>query len=221
MRRLAAVTALLTACTAAALAAPAGPIRAPGVERVADTGPDGLLVLAALSPERAIVADPRTGATRERELPGGTLCHGPLLALGDRVIVSGTRGGRPVALAMPLSLAGRGRSLGPADAFFASHTRDGEKVRAPDGRRLAQPVRRAGGGTRLAVVDIETDRWRLVPGARLGDYGAIAWSPSCRWLYFADARERVRAWRDGARRPVRLPFDPRGTVMSIAVLSRP
>jgi prepilin-type processing-associated H-X9-DG protein len=325
MRKLAAVTALLTACTAGALAAPAGPA---GPERAADPGPDGLLVLAALSPERAVVADPRTGATRERELAGGTLCHGPVLAAGDRVIVGGTRDGHPIALALPLSLTGRGRSLGRADGFAASttpgrvwlsrrdaltevgvdgrvHARtalarsrwsmllaavdggfvisdehglavrgrssgrarrlpadgsqgwlvaarganvawcDGRcralrvgarRIRAParapiepgeaagfspDGRRLALPVRAPGGAIRLAVVDLDADRWRLVPGARLGDYRASAWSPSGRWLYFADEHERLRAWRDGARRPIRLPVDPRGTVMSIAVLSGP
>jgi hypothetical protein len=72
--------------------------------------PDGLLVLAVLAPERAIVADPRTGRATARELPGGTLCHGPLLAVGDRLVYAGLRGGRPTALAAPLRRPGsRGR----------------------------------------------------------------------------------------------------------------
>jgi hypothetical protein len=95
-------------------AARARPVR--GIE------PDGLLVLAVLSPERAMVANPRTGETRERRVPGGTLCHGPVLAVGDRVVLSGSRGRRLVARSLPLDLTGAGRSLGAADTFVASET---------------------------------------------------------------------------------------------------
>jgi len=79
-------------------------------------------VLAVLSPERAMVADPRTGATWARRLPGGTFCHGPLLSIGDRVVVSGWRGRHPIALSLPLDLTGRPRSLGPAETITASST---------------------------------------------------------------------------------------------------
>ena len=84
--------------------------------------PDGQLVLgvAGSGPERAVVADPRTGLTRERRLPGGTLCHGPLLALGDRIVFSGYRGRRPVARTLPFDLSGPARSLGYADTFTPS-----------------------------------------------------------------------------------------------------
>jgi hypothetical protein len=114
----AAIVALAAALGLAAPVTPERDERAPG--RPAVRAPDGLLVLGVLSPERAIVADPRTGEARERRLPGGTLCHGPVLAAGGRVILSGSRASRPVALSLPLTLAGRGRSLGRADTFAAS-----------------------------------------------------------------------------------------------------
>jgi dipeptidyl aminopeptidase/acylaminoacyl peptidase len=291
-----------------------------------------MLVLAVLSPERAMVADPRTGATRERRLAGGTLCHGPVLAVGDRVLVAGTHGRVPITRSLPLSLAGPGRSLGAADTITVSRTpgrvwlgrwhrprrwsassrsrvsllevdavgragarvtvrlpswgaleavlddgllvsheggltlHGGETPTIPDAwlvaagssrfawcrgacrrvtvwsrdaarkldppagvrplpdrdaafspgeDRLALPVQ-VGRRSRVAVIDLESGAWRLVPG-RLGEYGAVAWSPSGAWLYFADDRDRVRGWRAGAARSVRLPIRTGGTVMSIAV----
>lgn len=92
---------------------------------VADTeadAPDGLLVLAVLSPERALVADPRNGATRARRLAGGTLCHGPLIASGGRVLLAGSRARRAVALSLPLSLRGRARLVGAGWSFTPSAT---------------------------------------------------------------------------------------------------
>jgi len=87
-----------------------------------DTRPDGLLVLEVLSPERVMVADPRTGATRRRRVPGGTFCHGPVHVIGDRVVLSGLSGPRPTARSLPLTLTGPGRSLGTAETFTASST---------------------------------------------------------------------------------------------------
>jgi hypothetical protein len=84
--------------------------------------PDGLLVLAVNPPERALLADPITGRTKERELPGGTLCHGPLLAAGDRIVFVGSRGGHFVALSAPLGRPGRARSLGATDTITPSAT---------------------------------------------------------------------------------------------------
>jgi hypothetical protein len=104
--------------------AAAAPAEAPVVE-----GPDGSLVLgvvgsekssSAVRGERVMVADPRTGTTRARLLPGGTLCHGELLVLGDRVVFSGFRGRRAVALSLPTTLAGRPRSVGEADTVTPS-----------------------------------------------------------------------------------------------------
>ena len=63
------------------------------------------------------------GALRARRLSGGTLCHGPVLAVGDRVVFSGYRGRRPVARApLPLRLEGPPGSLGDADTFAPSAT---------------------------------------------------------------------------------------------------
>ena len=301
--------------------------------------PDGQLVLGVIGsgPERAIVADPRTGAMAQRRLSGGTLCHGPLLAVGDRLVFSGSRGRRPVARTLPLDLSGPARSLGYADTFTRSasagrlwlgrwprpkrgvlrwtnrpipvaltevdssgratarkrdlvprfgslhaetaggfvgtfgrwltlrrpgerplvRVRDGWFVAAgasraawcrgdcaalhvwrPGGQRLlrppagVRPVQRegafspdqrhlatgvtVGGRSRVAVIDVSTGRWTLVPGGRLGGYQALAWSPSGRWLYFTTSNKGLRAWRFGAPRAVSLPVRAGGTVMSIA-----
>jgi hypothetical protein len=83
---------------------------------------------------------------------------------------------------------------------------------SPDGTRLAAPVR-ARGRDRVAVIDLASGSWRLIPG-RLAGYRAVAWSPSGRWLYFTGPRDRLLAWSGG--RAVRLPIDTGGTVMSIA-----
>jgi WD40-like Beta Propeller Repeat len=83
--------------------------------------PDGQLVLGVHGHgEWAAVADPRTGEVRKRRLAGGTLCHGPVLTVGDRVVFSGHRGNRAVARALPLSLRGPARVVGRADVFSPS-----------------------------------------------------------------------------------------------------
>ena len=334
-----------------ALAAPAGldeqprggPARIDGPERGApatiearpgdearESRPDGVLVIAALSPERVLVADPLTGGTRERELPGGTLCHGPLVALGDRVVYAGSRGGRAVALSAPLAHLEHVRSLGPAQLIVPStnagrlwvgswtdadhmagrlslrevdadgrvfartsrrlprwaaidahvrggflmtlgrglvlrsplldraqlrirdgwvvgaaaerfawcrgpcrriHVWDGSSSRfdpprgirplpgreaafSPGGNRLALPVT-VDGDARAAVIDLESATWTVTPATRLGDYAAVAWSPSGRWLYLGGRGDRVLASRGGTERAVPLPFRTGGTVMSI------
>jgi hypothetical protein len=91
--------------------------------------PDGRLVLGvagyddrlgAVTREWAAVADPRTGAIRKRRLVGGTLCHGPVVVVGDRVVFSGRRGRHAAARSLPLSLSGPARVVGRADVFTAS-----------------------------------------------------------------------------------------------------
>ena len=88
---------------------------------------------------------------------------------------------------------------------------------SPDERRLATAItlRRH---TRAAMVDLRTRRWTIVPGSMLGDYRAMTWSPSGRWLYFANDDERVRAWRPGSPDSIALPIHARGTVMSLEVV---
>jgi hypothetical protein len=61
------------------------------------------------------------------------------------------------------------------------------------------------------VIDLATRTWTVTPGARLGDYAALAWSPSGRWLYLGGRGDRVLASRGGTERAVRLPIRTRGT----------
>jgi hypothetical protein len=309
--------------------------------------PDGALVLgvvghdrdvAAVTREWALIANPRTGKGRRRRLAGGTLCHGPLLAVDDHVIFSAYRGRRAVARALPLSLVGPARSLGFADtfapsaapgrlwlarwsrrrgrmrrwsnrpvpvslrevdaggretarasallprfaqlhaataggflategrwltlrgpgrnrpelrardawfavagassfawcggrcrAFWVANRAGRRRLRPPTGLRLSGPETAfspderwlaAGvtlhGHKRVAVVDVRTGRWTLVPDSRLGGYEVMAWSPSGRWLYFTAGARRLFGWRLGARLAVPLWVSPGGTVMSIA-----
>ena len=70
--------------------------------------------------ERVVVADPGAGQVRSRRLPGGTLCHGPLVAAGDRVVYTGYRGSRPALMSLPLTLAGPPRPIGRADTMIPS-----------------------------------------------------------------------------------------------------
>jgi hypothetical protein len=270
--------AALVLCGSALLAAPAGS------GGIAPPPPDGVLVLGVarhgpgtggVTSEWAVVADPRTGATRRRRLAGGTLCHGPLLAVGDGVIFSGHRGRHTVARWLRLGLDGPARALGPADTFAPSRTpgrlwlwdrfretrrlaiRDGSFAAAggarfawcrrgcrrlhvwnprgartldppagirplgplgafsPDGLRLATGVE-VDGRQRVAVIELRTGRWTIVPGGELSGYRSIAWSPSSDWIYFTAGDRRLLAFRHGARRALPLPIDPGGTVMSVA-----
>jgi hypothetical protein len=95
------------------------------------------------------------------------------------------------------------RILGPAGAF------------SPDGLRLATGVT-VHGRRRVAVLELATGRFTIVPGSRLAGYLAIAWSPSGRWLYFTGEERRLLGFRHGALRAEPLPIEPGGTVMSIA-----
>ena len=49
--------------------------------------PQERLVLGVHPPERVAVVDVATGAVEQRRLPGGTLCHGPLMASGVRALL--------------------------------------------------------------------------------------------------------------------------------------
>jgi len=324
---------MLVLCGAALLAAPAGS------GGIAPPPPDGVLMLGvarhgpadgAVTSEWAVVADPRTGVTRRRRLAGGTLCHGPLLAVGHGVIFGGHRGRRAVARWLPLGLDGPARMIAEADTFTSSRApgrlwlgrwrgrgraarlalhqvdlrgrvsvrarilhaswsslhadlgrffvitrgrrltvwdhfsdtrrlaiRDGSfaaaggtrlawcsgvcrrlHVWSPSGARVLEPpagIRPLGplaafspdglrlatgvgirGRQRLAVIELRTGRWTIVPGGELDGYRSIAWSPSSNWIYFTAGDRRLLAFRHGARRAVPLPIDPGGTVMSIA-----
>ncbi len=117
-----ALLALLLAGTALALAPAAG--GGGGHAAAGDRGAAAAgerLVLAVIGTERSasavhgervVVADPRAGRVRSRRLPGGTLCHGPLMAVGDRVIYTGYRGSRAMPMSLPLTLTGAPSPLG-------------------------------------------------------------------------------------------------------------
>jgi hypothetical protein len=156
MRRAAAL-AFLVAAAGAALAATFPPAAGPAGDPVRDAEPDGLLLLAVLSPERAMAADPRTGATSTRELPGGTLCHGPLLAVGGRVVYVGSRKGHFVALSAPLGRPGRARSLGRADTMTPSPT--------PGRLWLGRAIRLGSDAERISLREVDA-RGRAVAGTR-------------------------------------------------------
>jgi hypothetical protein len=167
--------------------------------------PDGELVLGvaghdekldAVTREWAAVADPRTGSVRERRLAGGTLCGGPVLAVGDRVIFSSYRGRRAVVRALPMSLAGGPRTVGRADVAVPS---PGEPTlwlgrwRRHD-RRFVLWLREVDAGGEVLV------RTRaLLP--RMGPlHAALKWGfvvTSGRWLSVWDQ------FRDGPRRIAR------------------
>jgi hypothetical protein len=317
----------LAAAAAALVAAAAALALAGGAAESAPEGrPDGRLVLALLGPERVAVADPRTGATAFRRLPGGTLCGSTVEAVGGRVVYGDGSG--PVSLGPDLR--GRPRTAGGAHAFTPSsalgriwaltlrrpggdpsrarvrsvreldlngravrtarmeppayglfgaagdllvfhgtrgvelwdvrsgarvqtlpdawpvaagrssfawcpgepctrvHVRGRATVRlpervalgsagaafSPDGYRLALALT----DSRVAIADTRSGAVTLVPAARLGDYRALAWSPSGDWLYLA-ARARLLAYRPGDARPRELPIRTTGTVMQIDALA--
>jgi hypothetical protein len=170
---------------AAGCGSPAGPPAATAPP--AADAPDGMLVLAVLGPERVLVADPRTGATRERVLPGGTLCHGPVVALGDRVVYTDLHDRHVAAVSLPLSLRGPVRSLGRADTIAAAPGRLWLGRWARDHRTIALTEIDAAGRTERRVA-VRLGRWSwidaVVDGAPLvhGDHALrlVRGAPSAR-----------------------------------------
>jgi hypothetical protein len=159
--------------------------------------PDGLLVLGVVDREnghveRAVVADPRTGETRARRLPGGTLCHGPVMAVGDRVVYSGYRGRRAVAISLPMTLAGPPRSLGAADTITPSAAADRLWLgRWRHGRRASFASLRSPGATR---VEGRLPRWSVVHAAL--DDGFLIGSGRRLTLWDRDLDRPLRGVRD-------------------------
>lgn len=187
---------------------------------ISPSAPDVRLVLSVVNPgsrhqEMVVVGHARGGPVRSRRLPGGTLCHGPLLTVGERVVYLASRGGDLQAVSLGLDLRGRPRPSGRADEFGAPERRG---VPAPNGHRLARPVS-SGRHRVIALVDRSTGQRRVLPGTRLGLYEAMAWSPSGRWVIYADERERVRAHRIADGIDIELPLRPRGKVMSLNALA--
>ena len=81
---------------------------------------------------------------------------------------------------------------------------------SPDGSLLAAPAFRDR-RWRVVLVDTRSGRTTPVPGTRTGrKYPQLAWAPSG-WLFIRGRRDRILAYRPGARRavplPLRLPVD--------------
>lgn len=155
--------------------------------------------------ERAVVADPRTGELNSFVLPGGTLCHGPLMAVGDRVVFSGYRGSKGFAMSLPLTLDGEPASLGRADTITPSvrpgrvwlgqWNHHGKRSRVTF-REVAIPGEEAtsradGGGEHLAG---DLPRWSLIHATLPG--GVVIERRGGLALWDGD---RTRALRGGRR----------------------
>lgn len=233
--------------------------------------PDLRLVLSVVNPgsrhqEMVVVGHARGGPVHSRRLPGGTLCHGPLLTVGERVVYLNSRSGGQQAVSLGLDLRGRPQPLARADWIGASATpgrlwaasarwsdrgwlygplreldgrghqmrlaprpglqqprapgaptANGAGALSPDGYWLARPVARHRQRS-IALVDRSTGQRRMLRGTRLGLYESLAWSPSGRWLIYADERERLRAHRVADGVDIELPLRPRGNVMSLSAL---
>lgn len=105
MRRLPAAAAALTVATLV------GATAEPSADPPAAGGPHGRLVLGLHPPERVAVLDVESGELVQRRLPGGTLCHGPLMVSHENVVFLGSSRRRPALIALELGLQRRVRVL--------------------------------------------------------------------------------------------------------------
>jgi len=137
--------------------------------------------------ERAVVANPRTGAVRARRLAGGTLCYGEVTAVGGRVVYP--RDGE--RLSLPLSLEGTPREVSdePRRAWLpdwtAVHGTVAGRLLIESGRRLMLWDRDRG-----APVRTIRSAWLMAAGTT-----SFAWcGPDCRRLavWSPDSERRFR-----------------------------
>jgi hypothetical protein len=103
--------------------------------------------------------------------------------------------------------------IAPGEGFRFEATYEG--AFSLDGSLLAMPALR-GGASGVAVIDLRAHTSRLIPGATLGGYRQLAWSPSGDRLLFTAAPGRLMAWRPGGGRAVPVPVKVRGTIMDMA-----
>jgi hypothetical protein len=310
--------------SAASWATTTGTTSAPPSDR-----PTGRLVLGLHPPEQVAVMDVASGRLVRRRLPGGTLCHGPLMAAGDRAVWISPRGAleaRTLDLRGPARVLGRAAMVlrGGEDRFWLMRLRYRRTIRAvdvravtargvvlmrsrhpapagypsgatarslvierggrtwqwdpgtgrrrrapaavlvaargslsawcsltcrrvyleggrrpvtsnaisgmtlapsgsisPDERRLALPAYRGSMRTaRIALVDMATGAASLVPGAALSANGALDWSDTGEWLYFAAPERRVRAYRVADDRMITLPGRMPAPVLELSAAGR-
>jgi hypothetical protein len=113
-----------TLASAALLGSTAGSARDRTGERGADM-PQGRLVLGLHPPERVAVLDVASGALEERRLPGGTLCHGPLMVSGREIFFLGSRRGRGALMSLDLALERRARVVSWSQRQYLPSARAG------------------------------------------------------------------------------------------------
>lgn len=166
------------------------PSRGPSILAAVDAG------LLYQERERLALWDPRSDRVLLR-LPGPFVAdtHANLVAWCDagcarfHITDAGTGEDMPVA---------------PGEDFHFEETYNG--AFSPNGRVLALPVQTSIGETGVALVDVESARARLIPGAVLDpSYQAMAWSPDGKWLFLAAEDRRISAYSFSDERLVLLP----------------
>jgi hypothetical protein len=86
--------------------------------------------------------------------------------------------------------------------FVPTYARD---AFSPDGKLLALPVRRRGGRSAVALLDVGDHTVRVISGAELEPvYQLIAWASSG-WLYFNSPGGRIAAFHPGQEAASALP----------------
>jgi hypothetical protein len=205
-----------------ASAGAAGVAFAPGAEPAAEA-PSGRLVLGLHPPERVAVLDLASGRLEQRRLPGGTLCHGPLMSASGRVLFGASRGGAPALVSLGLDLRGPGLVVRRGADTYLAGAREGEvwtlrtryrgnalhgsavrKVRARGGVLLRSRRRPPRGYPMAAVADgiVLEHRGRT----RVWDprTGSVRPAPG---TWAVAASERVTAWCSGGCRRLSIESD--------------
>jgi hypothetical protein len=156
--------------------------------------PEDRLVLGLHPPERLVVLDVATGAVKQRRLPGGTLCRGPLMSYGgrplaardDELYLRSARFGAFWALRVRL---GSSRALAVREITGAGHT----LFRAPRRPPPGYPT----GAVPAGIVFERGGRRRI-------------WNPRTGALRSARGDRLVAASERGGR------FSPDGSVLAVA-----
>ncbi len=189
-------------------------------------GPTGRIVLGLHPPEEVMVMDVASGSRVRRRLPGGALCHGPLMATGDRVLWTSSRG---VLESRALTLRGPARRLGRAPMALAGgdnrlwlmRLRYGRGIRAVDvrvmtatgllvmrSRHPAPPGYPSAATARSLVIERGGRTWEWEPGT-----GRVRRAPGAILVATRGSRS---AWCSPSCRRVSL-TGPGGSVTSAAI----
>ncbi len=186
----------LTAAAALAAGALLGSTAQPAADapdrRAAAGLPHDRLVLGLHPPERVAVVDVRTGALAQRRLPGGTLCHGPLMVAGNSVVYLGSRDRRSALLALGLDLRRPARVLDVGTELYFP---------VAGGRHLWSLRVRYGRAMGVTGVRLLSATGRVLFHARRRPPAGYPTGAAPGGLVF-EHRGRVRIWdpRSGARR---------------------